>query len=101
MYLSTVLGYLYLSIIILSYLILLLYYISEGNIVLFTPLHLFDSFSYFSVEDLFACQLHLEEEHLEGSPLLAAIPHCLPTLNIRYCCRESNRASLKENLSVY
>ena len=28
------------------------FYMSEGNIVLSTPLHLFDSFSYFSDEDL-------------------------------------------------
>ena len=57
-YSSTVLKYnfellvLYLSISVWCYFILPLHYISEGNIVLSTPLHLFDSFSYFSDEDL-------------------------------------------------
>ena len=57
-YSSTVLKYnfevlvLYLSISMWCYFILPLHYISEENIVLSTPLHLFDSFSYFSDEDL-------------------------------------------------
>ncbi len=51
-YSSTALKYnfevfvLYLSISLFCYFILLLNYISEANIVLFTPLHLFDNFSY-------------------------------------------------------
>ncbi len=53
-HLSIVLKYkfevlvLYWSISILCYVILLLHYSSEGNIVLFTTLHLSDSLSYFT-----------------------------------------------------
>ncbi len=56
-YLSTVLKYsfevlvLYLSVSIFCYFILLLNQTSEANIVLFTPLHLFDNFSYFADSD--------------------------------------------------
>ncbi len=39
----------YLSISIFCYFILLLHYISEANIVLFTPLQLFDNFSYYVI----------------------------------------------------
>ncbi len=42
---------LYLSISLFCYFILLLKYMSEVNSVLFTPIHLFDSFCYFADSD--------------------------------------------------